>query len=347
MADVARQPRPDLTGALTAPEDMGFFELLRRLEQEDLRFGRTGGPAREPARLGQRARMTFGTRDVAGYDPGDEKRPARVDVEVLGLIGPEGAMPLHLTRWIMGRLSERWFATGSGDPASDTTFLDFCNLLQHRMIALYWRAWADARPEVQIEHGSSGRVQALIDTLAGIGLPGTAGTSSDPQTRIRQRHATSLGRQVYSVERLTAYLRDVLQAPVALREFVGSWTEVPARLQSRLGRAHAELGRSTVIGARSFQRQALAELRVGPLSLAEFRGFLADGALLGRLRGAIRHAMGRELEFDLRLVLHRDEVPALRLGASQLGRTAWLAPTRAKDSDDLRLYRVAGTGDLA
>jgi type VI secretion system protein ImpH len=347
VADVAGQPRADLTGDLPAPESMGFFELLRRLERDQLRFGRAGGPAREPARLGQRARLTFGTRDVAGFVAGDDKTPSRVDVEVLGLLGPEGAMPLHITRWVMGRMSDRWFTEGN-DAASDTTFLDFCNLLQHRMMALYWRAWADARPEVQIEHGAAGRVQALVEALAGVALPGTKPKGApDVQTRLKMRHATSLGRQVYSVERLTSYLRDVIEAPVNLTEFVGTWTQIPPRLQSRLGQAYASLGQSAVVGGRSFQRQTLVELRVGPLTLARFAEFLADPSLTGRLRHAIRHAMGREMEFNLRLVLARDEVPGARLGACQLGRTAWLSPRREADADDLRLYRVAKVEEAA
>ncbi len=343
MADDAGQPRPDLSGDLAAPESMGFFELLRRLERDQQRFGRAGGPSREPARLGQRARLTFGTRDVAGFHPG---APAKVDVEVLGLLGPEGALPLHITRWVLGRLSDRWFTEGS-DAAADTTFLDFCNLLQHRMMALYWRAWADARPEVQIEHGAAGRVQAMVEALAGVALPGTKPKGTSAGTRLKIRHATSLGRQVYSVERLTAYLGDVLEAPVGLVEFLGTWTEIPPRLQSRLGRAHAELGRSAVVGGRSFQRQTLVELRVGPLTLARFTEFLADPALTGRLRHAIRHAMGREMEFNLRLVLARDQVPDARLGGCQLGRTTWLSPKRQADADDLRLYHVARVAEEA
>ena len=337
MADDAGQPRPDLTGDVPAPETMGFFELLRRLERDQMRFGRFGGPSKEPARLGQRARLTFGTRDVAGFHPGT---PPKVDVEVLGLLGPEGAMPLHLTRWVMARLSDRWFTEGS-DAASDTTFLDFCNLLQHRMMALYWRAWGDARPEVQIEHEAAGRVRAFVEALAGVAMPGTKPKVPDAQTRVKLRHATALGRQIYSVERLTAYLGDVLEAPVTLVEFLGTWTEIPPRLQSRLGQQHAQLGRSAVVGARSFQRQTLVELRVGPLSLARFTQFLADPALIQRLRHAIRHAMGREMEFNLRLILDAREIPDTRLGHSQLGRTTWLSPKREKDADDLRLTRVA------
>ena len=133
----------------------------------------------------------------------------------------------------------------------------------------------------------------------------------------------------------------MLEAPVTLVEFLGTWTDIPPRLQSRLGQQHAQLSRSAVVGARSFQRQTLVELRVGPLPLARFVQFLADPALIQRLRHAIRHAMGREMEFNLRLVLDAREIPDTRLGHSQLGRTTWLAPRRDRDADDLRLYRVA------
>lgn len=333
MADVAGHPRPDLTGALPDPRRMGFFELLRRLETGALRFGRAGGPGKEPARLGQRVRLAVATGDVAGFTPGEAGRPARVDVEVLGLLGPEGALPLHVSRWVLTRLSERWF---SGDAATaDTTFLDFCNMLQHRMLALYWRAWGDARPEVQAEHGERGRGQAMQAALAGIGLPGMDGRD----TALKLRHATSLGSDVHGAERLTRLLGDLLGMPVRLAEFVGHWMEIPAPLQTRIGRAHAVLGQSAVAGRRSFQRQDRAELRIGPLTLADYRRLLDDRDLRDRLRHAIRFAMGREIDFDLRLVLARAEVPDPRLGACQLGRTAWVVPRRHRDADDLRLAR--------
>ncbi len=343
MADAPRQPRPDLTGDIPAADSMAFFELLRRLEVGDYRFGRIGGPGREPARLGQRIRMAFATRDVAGFHPGTDSQPSRVDVEVLGLLGPEGALPLHMTRWVMSRLSDRWFAGADTDATSDTTFLDFCNLLQHRMMALYWRAWGDARPEVQIEHGPGGRVQAVLNALAGVGLPGAA-TGGATDLALKLRHATSLGHQVQGVERLTAYLADVAGAPVRLVEFVGSWLDLPKGLQSRLGQAHAVLGQSAVAGARSFTRQARVELQIGPLSLPDYSGFLRDSGVIDRLRHAIRHAIGHELEVDLRLVLARGDIPDGRIGAMQLGRTGWLAHRRSADAADLVLPNITEPG---
>jgi type VI secretion system protein ImpH len=340
MADGPGQPRPDLGFRSPDPVEVGFFELLRRLERDGLRFGRSGGVDREPARLGQRARLAMATRDVAGFTPPGDKTPARVEVEVLGLFGPEGAMPLHMTRWIMTRQSERWFAEGQGGSGvtADTTFLDFCNMLQHRQLAFYWRAWGDLHPEVGVEHASGGRVMAMLETLAGVGLPGLREgnrASADPDLALRQ--ATSLGHQVNGVERLTGYLSDLLQVPVRLVEFIGHWMEIPQGLQTRLGQAYCGLGKGAMVGARVFQRQNRAELRLGPLSLARYLSLICDARALVALRRAIRFVAGADIDYDLRLVLARDEVPEPRLGQCALGRTTWLGRHPARDPDDYAL----------
>ncbi len=338
MADVTRQPRPDLTGDATDPLATGFFQLLRRLETDKLRFGRSGGPRDEPARLGQRVRLSVATREIAGFRAGDGDRPAEIDIEVLGLLGPEGALPLHMTRWVMERLSERWF-TGQDDRTTlDTTFLDFCNMLQHRHLALYWRAWGDARAEVQVELGTGGRARAIVDMLAGLGLPGVE--RKGPDAALLRRHATSLASAVHGAERLVRLVGDLLKAPVQVTEFVGQWVEIPTALQSRLGSRYAELGQTAVVGARVFERQNRAELRVGPLTLSDYLLHAGDQSLKDRLGKMIRFCVGREIDFDLRLVLAAAEIPEPALNSVQIGRTAWLSPQRDADACDLRFHSV-------
>lgn len=323
------------------PQEIGFFELLRQLETDTQRFGRAGGPEREPARLGQNARLSFATSEIAGYEAQPQGGPTKIDVNAIGLFGPEGPMPLHLTRWIMARQSNRWFEGDSDGAASDTSFLEFCNLLQHRMIALYWRAWADAHPEVQIAHDTGGRVNSLLLTLGQIGMPGMSSTGSAQATQ-KIRHGTGLAHQVYSPVRLTRYLSDVLQSPVTLKEFIGGWTIIPSDLQSTLGGRYSQLGKSVVLGGRTYERSNHAEVQVGPMSLSRFVAFLEDRDLYDEVRHAIVFAIGEEMEIDLRLVLDRDEVPEARLGACQLGRTIWLNPEPEADLDDMCLTRIAG-----
>ncbi|MBP7241242.1 type VI secretion system baseplate subunit TssG [Amaricoccus sp.] len=344
MADDAGPAPDDLTAAVAAavPGGLEASELLRRLERGGGRFGHAGPPAREPARLGQHLRLAFATRDVAEAVVGAAGRPARVVVVSPGLLGPEGPLPLHLTGWVLERLSQRWFAGGAeGGATSDTTFLDFANMLQHRQIALFYRAWADARPEVQAERAGGGRPRAIVGALAGMGLPGAEDAEFGS---LRLAFAPALARQVQGPERLTGLLAAALRVPVALGEFVGAWTWIPARLQTRLGGAGAALGRGATTGPRTFRRQDRVEVRLGPLAWPEFERFLPGGPGLATLAAATRRILGDTLEVAARLALRPGEVPAARLGATRLGRDGWLAP-RADAGAELRLGRlVAGGG---
>ena len=202
MADDPRHTRSGVSAETIVAMD--FFELLRQLEDDGARFGRAGGPDREPARLGQVPRLSFAVSDLTELRPGEPGSPPFVGVNVLGLIGPEGPMPLHLTRWIMQRLSHRWFAGDASGATSDTSFIDFLNMLQHRMMALYWRSWAEARPDVHIAHGDGGRIMALMRSLAGIGLPGTWGDNIGLDGA-KLHHATSLAHHVKNPDRLTPF----------------------------------------------------------------------------------------------------------------------------------------------
>ena len=335
MADDARHARANLAAADMQIERMDFFRMLALLEGEGQRFGRSGGPAHEPARLGQSARLAFAAQDVASvtYDPAGEA-PPQVAANVLGLLGPEGPMPLHMTRWVMQRMSNRWFAGDSAGALADTSFLDFVNLLQHRMLAFYWRAWADARPEIHLAHDDGGRVSAMLRAFAGLGLPGTM-TDDGRIDGAKLRHATDLVQDRNAPERLSAFIATVIDAPVSLREFVGHWVALPDKLQSRIGLQHCGLGTGAVLGARSFDRISRAELRVGPLSFELFMAFLENPKIWAQLRHAVIAASGKELDYDLRLVLAANDVPSAQIGNCQLGRTAWLAPSDVKNRDDL------------
>ena len=342
MADDAGHTRADLSAAPPSAEDiaeMDFFELLRQLETEDRRFGRSGDAGREPARLGQSARMSFATSDLAAVTPARGAHPAQVTVNVLGLIGPEGPMPLHMTRWILQRLSNRWFSGESEGVTADTSFLEFVNLLQHRMMALYWRAWADTRPEIHIAHGDGARITAMLRALAGIGLPGEM-TGDRRLDGSKLHHATSLAQEVRSPERLARFLETVLEMPVSIDEFSGHWIEIPEPLQTRVGQQYCGLGTGAVVGARSYDRQSRAEIRLGPLTLTQFTTFLDDAGTWDRLRHAVVFAMGRDLDFGLRLVLRADEVPGARIGTGRLGQTLWLDPVAGRDGDELCFGRL-------
>ncbi|WP_292640427.1 type VI secretion system baseplate subunit TssG, partial [Mesorhizobium sp.] len=155
--------------------------------------------------------------------------------------------------------------------------------------------------------------------------------------------AASLASQVDGPERLTLFLAEAFKVPVQIKEFVAAWITIPATLQTGLGKAYAALGRGATIGPRVFNRQSRIELRVGPLGYEDFKAFLPGGQRLKLFKQAVRDMVGEALDVDLRIVLARDAVPPSRIGAIQLGRTAWLArPPERGDADDMRLRTIVG-----
>jgi type VI secretion system protein ImpH len=101
----------------------------------------------------------------------------------------------------------------------------------------------------------------------------------------------------------------------------------------------ATLGRGTVLGERVRDVQSRFRIVMGPMDLDRFIAFLPGTPSLARLMDWVRNYVGFEFDWEVQLVLARDEVPGIRLGREgHLGWTTWLGarPTPA-DADDLVL----------
>jgi len=59
-------------------------------------------------------------------------------VRLFGLLGPNGPLPIHVTEYARHRLRH----------AGDATLSRFLDLFNHRFLALFYRAWAQAQPHV-------------------------------------------------------------------------------------------------------------------------------------------------------------------------------------------------------
>lgn len=338
MAGTARATAPGLTPGLADPiAGCDFFAALRLVESAHAALPRLGKAARareEPLRLTQEPRLAFPTSGVAAFSPAANGSPAGLAVSLVGLFGSGGPLPLHLTSYALERRQQ----------AGDDAFIDFCGLLQHRLIALFYRAWADGRPHVQHDRPAQDRFRLYLGALAGLGLPALRDRDVLPD-RFKLHHAGLLGCQSTHLERAEVLLRDLLRAPVQLQELVGGWLDLPERLQTRLGVAGTRLAVDAVVGAASFQRQHLFHIRVGPVDLNTYLALLPGGSRLDRLTALVRLLVGDALEWGLVLVLAAAEVPPMRLdGGARLGWTSWLpAEARTRDADDLVLRPTRAT----
>ena len=142
---------------------------------------------------------------------------------------------------------------------------------------------------------------------------------------LAKRHfAGLLGAGPKNAEGLVAIIGGFFDAKVTVEEFVGSWLTLEPSDQWQLG-AEGGLGTTACIGERVWTHGAKFRLRLGPLSLAEYKRILPGTPAMNRLRAIVRNYIGDQFDWDVNLVLNGAEVPQAQLGSTtQLGLTSWI-----------------------
>ena len=110
------------------------------------------------------------------------------------------------------------------------------------------------------------------------------------------------------------------------------WLELPPENRWRLGHSPevSQLGKTSIVGKRVFQRAHKFRVVLGPLERRDFQSLLPGTERLETLAHLVRAYVGDELAWDVRLVLHPEERRQMALGkGTRLGYDAWLGSNRA------------------
>lgn len=339
MADTDRAAAYDLIQALRrAPYRFDFLQAMRLIEcvhADRPRLGKSSRSVEDPIRLAQEPDMRFAPATLADYVSGEGARPDRLVVRFLGLFGPNGPMPSHLTEYASERIRHH------GDP----TFSRFTDVFHHRMLCLFYRAWANGEPTVHFDRPDDDRFSDYLGSMFGIGMEALHHCDAMPDSA-KLFFAGLLACQTRHPDGLTAVIEQVFGISARTCEFVGEWMQISEPDQTRLGLSpqSALLGLSTVVGARVWARQFKFRLVLGPLKIQQYRAFLPGEARLSELVAIVRNYVADELCWDVNLTLHASEVPAMRLdGGAQLGWTSWLGKRLERsDAEDLLLNPFFG-----
>ncbi|WP_299044429.1 type VI secretion system baseplate subunit TssG [uncultured Tateyamaria sp.] len=315
------------------PEKHHIFHAFRVLEAafpEAPRIGDARRPRQDKVRFGQEAGLSFPPSTIAGFEPPKGEKPGRLTNRFFGLFGPMGPLPLHLTEFARARLRHH----------RDPTFVEFANVLTHRLMTLLYRAWRSGQPAPSFDRGDNDGIERKIAAIAG--YHGTHLRGRDDLPDLAKRHfAGLLSQGPRNAEGLKSIVSSFFGTNVRVQEFVGCWLELEPGDCWRMG-APATLGRTTSIGERVWTRSAKFRLKIGPLSLRDYERLLPGGGSLPRLRAIVRNYVGDALDWDVNLVLRHDEIPKAQLGHTmRLGQTSWIGTAKSdKDADDL--YLVPG-----
>jgi type VI secretion system protein ImpH len=348
MSAPATPDDPALHALLAAvqaePSAFDFYALMRRIDALRPTQPRTGEalrPRQEALRLGQSPELDFAPAPLQELQFSPDL-PPRLLVRFFGLLGPMGPMPLHFTEFVRERSRHH----------DDKTLAHFLDLFHHRMLSLFYRAWAQTQPVVQMDRPGGDRFRVWLGALAGA-VPTAARGGVLPPTLLAYHAGWLAGRSAHP-EMLCKVLGQVLGVAVRVEEHVGHWMAIDAQDRSRLGFARsraersampaAQLGLSANAGSQVWDRQFRFRLHIGPLDRATFDSLLPGGEAWLPLTHLVRLVAGRDKTWDLALTLRDADRPPPQLGRTQrLGVTSWLgsrpaAPARPPRALHLRSH---------
>jgi type VI secretion system protein ImpH len=331
MADPTGQEADHLAAKLKAkPYGFDFYRAVRLLENHFRDMPRVGASQRlreDFIRFGQRPSLAFAPSTVDRFEPAGGENVARLYVNFLGLLGPNGPLPTHVTEFVLGRILNH----------KDHTLARFLDVLNHRTLSLFYRAWAAAQKSVDFDRPDEARFPAYVGSIFGIGMDSLRDRDSVPD-RAKLYFSGRLACQTRNAEGLKAILEDFFEIPTEIVEFVGMWMEIPPENQCRLGESPAtgSLGQSALAGARKYETQMKFRVRMGPMRRRDLERLLPGGAAFKRLKDWLANYVGFEFVWDLQCVVLKEEVPATQLGMSgMLGLSTWISSQSfKKDADD-------------
>jgi type VI secretion system protein ImpH len=330
-----------LDGLLDNPNGFDFFQAVSLLEQllpDRAAVGEFADPADESIRFDTPPSVGFPASAIQSLKTGDEGDPARMTVNFMGLTGPQGTLPLDYSLYAAGRIR-----------LGDRALKDFLGMFEHRMISLFYRAWTKSHASVGHADGADRDwLTGYLLNVVGLGTPGLQGRLQLPDEALVY-FAGLLALPSRPAAALEQLVSDYWDVPVQVEQFVGAWYPLERRAQTALGDSppggdafggrEGGLGYGAVAGDEVWDQQGRVRLRIGPLTRRQYDRFLPGGEAHEVLRALTRFFGNDQFDFEVQLVLARDEAPQCRLDVDdaplQLGWCTWLrtAPLD-RDPDD-------------
>jgi type VI secretion system protein ImpH len=307
------------------PCNFEFFQAVRLIERlfpDRAPVGRFVSPDKEVMRFNAHSAFPFPASQIQEI-LWDGPTPVLV-VNFMGLTGPMGVLPLYYTELLIDRVRNR-----------DRVMVEFFNIFNHRMISLFYQAWEKYRFTIAYERGERDKFSHHLMDLIGIG-------SMNLENRLRVKddsllyYGGLLALRPRSAAALQRIIEDYFAVTVEVEQFTGAWFRLAPKDCCIFDRASTEseqLGGGAIVGDEIWHQQSGVRLHIGPMPLDQYLDFLPSGTAYEPLQSLAKFAGRGELDFEVRLILKKDEVPSCELGGvPRLGWTSW-AKTEPKHSD--------------
>lgn len=296
--------------------EMDFLQVIRLLERENRSKPRVGDNTKytdENIVFRQSPSLKFEA-ETLQLDRHSGKTV--VNCNFFGLFGGNSPLPVHFTEYARERLQFH----------SDATFTDFVNLFNHRMLSFFYKAWASGEPAIQLDRIEEDLFSGYLGSFGGLAANGHRNRDAMPD-HAKLYYMGHFSNLSHHAEGLRKIVTDYFGVEVEVRELTGNWIILDDEIKCCLGRisSGSQLGLGAVLGDKHWDIQSNVELVLGPLDYENFKTFFPGQRKLRELKAIMQNYLGLEIQWTLRLLLDKSEVPDLRLGGEEpLGYSSWL-----------------------
>ena len=299
-----------------------FFQAVRLLQRIEKNRGAVGyflSPTNEAIRFESLPSLSFPPSQL--YDlKRDENGQLHLRVQFMGLAAAISILPHSYTEYLIGRLRDK-----------DKAMAEFFDIFNHRLISLFYRAWAKYRFFIGYESGEQDMLTPRLMELLGLGTSGLKDRTSIPD-RAYISYAGLLSKHVRTAAGLKQILEDYFDVPVTIHQFAGAWRSLPSTNQSTLSglnRASERLGIGTVVGNEVWDHHGRIRISIGPMSFDKYVEFLPGYSAHRDLEAWVKFYSSGQYEAEAQLILKKEEAPSCELGSRgkqepRLGLASWM-----------------------
>jgi type VI secretion system protein ImpH len=297
--------------------------LIERMHRGAIAVGESGPPSKEAIRFQHDPSLAFPSGDVTSVKPRVPRHGlvfAEVMTTFLGLTGANSPLPTQMAEDVLRNEEE------------GASLRHFYDILHHRLISLFYRAWKKSR--MYATHRSDGQDRLTRRALAFVGVDGFGAPQHLGLAPIDLLSlAPLLGVRTRSARTLEIVLARVFPGiDVGVDSFQTRRVMLGDDQCAKLGRQNGTLGENFTIGRSVLDRSGRFGVQIGPVDYPLFEALLPGGQHHTKLREIVQQFTRGVLEAGVEVLLREDQTPRFKLGSagSKLGITTTLRSPEGK-----------------
>ncbi|MCP4297429.1 MAG: type VI secretion system baseplate subunit TssG [Proteobacteria bacterium] len=326
-----------------------FTQLIQQIEKQFPRctpLGEGTDPDKEVLKGTSNYDFSFSTGDVDHCEFNVINGKTEVRLNFFRLGGADGPLPVPYVQNLLKRkINDR-----------DSGAIDFLNQFTHRQISILYRALKLMEAG---KHGSDIEEELYVRMIlswVGFGQQQAKGrTTISP--RVILGYGNFFAQKRRSIEGLEQIITHFFKVETHIDPFMGDYYAIPERLRTELGEKNSRLGRGLPLGKRSWVQEAKIAINLGPLNYEQYCQFLPDNDGYYALKDLIRNYYNPALDYDLKLHISGEEIPATALSqfsekpeseenipkpGLRLGWNTWLKDKKPKQNKNRYIRHISG-----